>query len=68
VDESVLKSDTFWELNSDPDFLRSRSVDIDVDVDEVDRAEQIWLQVFGSSFFSLLEKWKHFIVPKGPTA
>jgi hypothetical protein len=43
-------------LSSDPDFLRSRSVDIDIDVDEVDWTETDFVTVFGSSFFSLLEK------------
>ena len=61
VDDSMLTSDAFWELNSDPDFLISRSVNV-----EVEERPEVDFAVFDSPFLSPFENEKHFIAPKIP--
>ena len=59
AEDAVLNSETFWEFNSEPNGFKSRSVDMEV---EVDRTE-LDCTALCSLFCSLLEKLKHFIVP-----
>lgn len=53
ADEALLISDMFCELDSDPNFLTSRSVDVDVDVAEP--PDNVYFVVLGSSVLPPLE-------------
>lgn len=52
VEDAVLNSEAFWELNSELDLFRSRSLDMEVEV----KRPEIDFVDFGSSFFSLFLK------------
>lgn len=60
----MLNSETFREFDSDPNLFVSRSVEVDVAVVEERTGTDV---VISSSFFSLVEKWKHFMVPNTET-